>query len=369
MTIIDDITIERLAVPLRPEWIIACGRYTHSQSPFLLVRLRSDGVEGLGEISGTYEWSGEGFATAEAAVREVLIPALIGQSLCPLALSSLMNQKLAGFSFSKAGIEMAAWDALGKQLGAPIHRLLGGPTRTAVPSKFSVSAAGPEETADIAEAARDAGFRYFKIKVGTGVEQDVARIAAVRARLGAHARIAVDANGAWSLSEARQALRPLLDLGVLAIEQPIAGPLGQLAALRAQSSAPILLDESVWSPADIAAAAEARAADAVSIYVGKFGGISGALHGLTVAHACGLDSTTGSNLELGVGHAAILHTLAATQGVDLETYPPDLAGPAYYVGDLVEPGFEIDDGKVAVPTGPGLGVTLNEQIVRKYVVR
>lgn len=118
---IESIVTERLLVPLRKEWIIACGRFTHESSPFLRVRMRANGIEGIGEVSGTYEWSGEGFETAEAAVKYVIAPALTGLELAPNTVRSVMGRVLAGFPFTKAAIEMACWDALGKLLRVPVH--------------------------------------------------------------------------------------------------------------------------------------------------------------------------------------------------------------------------------------------------------
>ncbi len=91
MAKIDAILSERILVPLRQEWIIKGGRGTHDRSPFLLVRVRSEGIEGLGEVSGTYIWSGEGFETAEAAIRHVLLPALAGAELTPRRIRAAMD--------------------------------------------------------------------------------------------------------------------------------------------------------------------------------------------------------------------------------------------------------------------------------------
>src|SRR5437867_5709761 len=91
MAKIDEILSERILVPLRREWMIKGGRGAHDRSPFLLVRVRSEGIEGLGEVSGTYIWSGEGFETAEAAIRHVLLPALAGSELTPRRIRAAMD--------------------------------------------------------------------------------------------------------------------------------------------------------------------------------------------------------------------------------------------------------------------------------------
>jgi o-succinylbenzoate synthase len=364
---IQAILTERVLVPTKPEWIVTGGRGTHDQSPFLLLRLKCDGVEGLGEVSGTYGWSGEGYDTAEAAIKHVLAPALVGAEISPRTIRPAMDRVLAGFPFTKAGIEMACWDALGKALNAPVSRLLGGPVRDRVLTKFSISGREPDQAAAIARQAWELGFRKFKVKVGTGIARDLARVKAVREAIGEGVSLGVDANGGWSLGEARRILPSLEEFHISMIEQPLKErELHQMAQLRAHANVPILLDESVWNAADVALAAHLGAADAVNIYVGKAGGILPALEAVQFAKAYGMGATMGSNQELGIAHAAVMHVLASGDGFDLEALPPDAAAPLYYVEDITEPPFQLEKGEVKVPTGPGLGVTLNEKILKKY---
>src|SRR5262245_60821441 len=137
MAKIEAITTERILIPIRSDWMIVGSGGVHDRSPFLLVRVRAEGIEGLGEVSGTHGWSGEGFETAEAAVRDVLAPALKGLEMLPNRVRPAMDKALAGFPFTKAGIEMACWDGLGKALGTSVSSLLGGAGRDSVVSKFS----------------------------------------------------------------------------------------------------------------------------------------------------------------------------------------------------------------------------------------
>lgn len=364
---IEAVITERILVPIRRDWMIVGGGGVHDRSPFLLVRVRIDGIEGVGEVSGTHGWSGEGFETADAAIHEVLAPALKGMELLPNVVRPAMDKALAGFPFTKAGIEMACWDGLGKALGTSVSTLLGGAIRNSVMSKFSISGTAPEQAAAIAKSAWEAGFRKFKVKVGTGLSKDLDRVAAVRAALGDDVSLAVDANGGWTLSEARKALQPLEEMRITAIEQPLSpGSLPEIARLRTHSNIPFLLDESVWSARDVLTVTQLGAADAVNVYVGKAGGILGALETVKVAQSAGIGATMGSNLELGIGHAAIMQVLSISNGFDLTTYPPDIAAPMYYVEDLVEPGFTIKEGEVPVASGPGLGVRLNEEAVKRF---
>jgi muconate cycloisomerase len=234
-----------------------------------------------------------------------------------------MDRVLAAFPFTKAGVEMACWDALGKIRGVSVAALLGGPIRTSVVSKFSISGVAPLDAAAIARQAWEAGFRKFKVKVGTGLYQDLERVAAVRKELGEKISLGVDANGGWSLGEARRALPALEEMGIGAIEQPLKErDLHEIAELRSHSRIPILLDESVWSANDVATAARLGAADAVNLLCGQSGGIGPALEAVEVARAVGIGATLGSMGRLGIGHAAIMQVASIGEDLTLKSMLP-----------------------------------------------
>src|SRR5437016_3577766 len=127
-------------VPIHERLAIRAKGGTHSVSPFLLVKIQTDeGVTGLGEVSCTPRWSGEDQVTAAHFIGTIFAPLLIGQdprNIEQLALR--MRHALAGNPFTKAAIEMALWDILGKSTGLPIYRLLGGPIREVVTLKWSI---------------------------------------------------------------------------------------------------------------------------------------------------------------------------------------------------------------------------------------
>ena len=122
-----------------PDLVVHGARGVHASSPFALVRVTcDDGTVGYGEVSATPLWSGEDGVTAAHFVRTLLREALVGQPLAPVAaLGARMDRALAGNPFTKAGVEMALWDALGRATGLPVAVLLGGPFRRAVPVKLS----------------------------------------------------------------------------------------------------------------------------------------------------------------------------------------------------------------------------------------
>ncbi len=126
-----------------------------------------------------------------------------------------------------------------------------------------------------------------------------------------------------------------------------------------------MADEIVYSPQDAMAVARAQAADVISLYVGK-GGITVARNVAAVAAASGLVCTVGSNLELGIGNAAMIHLAMATPAIDAETFPCDILSPFFYETDLLQQPLPIRAGEARPPSDPGLGVALDEDQLAFY---
>lgn len=358
-------------VPIRPEVAIRASGGTHSVSPFLLVRIHTDeGVCGLGEVSCTPRWSGEDQATATHFIRSILQPALTGEDPRDIArLSARMSRSLYGHPFTKAALEMALWDILGKVAGLPVYRLLGGPVRESVPIKWSISGAEPARAAAIANWALEQGFKTMKVKVGIDPAQDLARVRAVREAVGPEIRLGIDANGAWAPAIAVAMIRRMEEFGICFAEQP--APRGDpewLAEVRRQVRVPIVADESVYSPQDALAIVKARAADVFSAYVGKSAGIGPARKIASLAESAMLGCTVGSNLELGVGTAAMIHLAMSSTGITAEDIPCDIIGPLYYSGEILLEPLRLGDGRALPIDRPGLGVELDEEKVRMYRV-
>jgi L-alanine-DL-glutamate epimerase-like enolase superfamily enzyme len=358
-------------VPIRPDLAIRARGGVHAESPFLLVRVHTDeGITGLGEVSCTPRWSGEDQFTAAHFIEQYLAPQLEGQDPTEIErLSRMLRQALAANPFTKAALEMALWDILGKSVGLPVHRLLGGAVREFVPTKWSVSGVEPDKAAEIARWAFNQGFRAFKVKVGIDAEQDVTRVRAVREAVGPDLRIGVDANGAWSPRVAVETIRRLCEYNISFVEQPVApGDVAWMAEVRRKIEVPVIADESVYTSHDAMALARAGAADVFSIYVGKSAGIGPARKIAAVAEAAGLTCTVGSNLELGVGTAAMIHLALATPGIGAEEFPCDIIGPLFYEDDVLAEPLPIRGGQAAPHQRPGLGIELDEEKLARYKV-
>lgn len=341
------------------------ARTVHESSSFVLVRVVTDeGVEGFGEVSATAAWSGEDEVTATHFIRTLLGPSVAERPLEPISEHSKeFDRVLRGNWFTKAGLNTALWDALGRTRGVPVAQLLGGIVRREVPVKISLSGDG-DDLRRAYETASSLGFRAYKVKVGREPDDDVARVRLLRKLAGDDARFGVDANGGWSAAVARETVQRMLDSDIAFVEQPV--PADDLAGMRELRTlgVPVVADESVYSPADVVRVAEAEAADVVSIYVGKSSALERAVEAAHAASRLGLGVVVGANGEMGIGAAAQVHVACACE--ELGAIPCGIIGHHFYEEDvtLVEP-LDID-GVARLPEGPGLGVEASDEIRRGF---
>jgi L-alanine-DL-glutamate epimerase-like enolase superfamily enzyme len=361
-----------IRVPLKAQFAIRSGRGgAHNVSPFLLVKVHTDaGLIGLGEASCTPRWSGEDQFTAQHLIQTYLAPLLVGEN--PLEVEALTQKfrlAFAGNYFTKAAVEMALWDIAGKAAGKPVYELLGGKVREFVPTKWSVSGVDPEKAAEIATWAVAQGFKAMKVKVGLEPDGDIARVRAVREAIGPGIKLGVDANGGWSKEDAVKTITRMSELGIYFAEQPVAPEdVLDLVEVRRRISLPVIADESIYTLQDAKALVRLDAADGLSIYVGKAGGIGPAKKIAEFANGAGLSCTIGSNLELGIGSAAMTHLALATAGIDAERFPCDIIGPFFYEDDVVIEPLPIIAGEARANDKPGLGIELDEAKVERYKV-
>lgn len=359
-------------VPIVPEFQIRGSLGMHLESPFLILKVHtSEGIVGLGEVSCTPVWSGEDSTTAAHLIRSFLEPALVGEDPRDIErLTIKMRRAVANHPFTKSGLEIALWDILGKATGMPVYRLLGGAVRNGVPIKMSVSGAEPPRAAQLAEFALSKGLTALKVKTGIEPEADIERVKAVRAVVGPNFRMGVDANGGWSPRVAIQTIRRLVDsCNIYFAEQPVAPlDLQWMVDVRRNVSVPVMADESCYTLQDAMALARAGAADILSVYVGKGGGIGPARKMAAVAEAAGLTCTVGSNLEMGIASAAMAHLATASVGIGAEEFPCDILGPLAYEHDLLAEGLVFLNGRMHAPDKPGLGVELDEAALKRYRV-
>jgi muconate cycloisomerase len=357
-------------VPLKAGMVTKTAHGDHHTSDYVIVKIHTDdGLVGLGEATVSALWSGETSKSCVAALGDLIGPALMGADPTQIsALRKLMDFLIKLNPFTKAAVEMALWDIAGKARCVPVYQLLGGKFWDVIPTKMMIGAFELPRVRSLAEQFLGSGLRCLKVKVGLDLAGDIARVKAVRDVAGPDVRITIDANCGWNLTTARIALERMRPFQILVAEQPIPpGDTEALASLRS-CGIPIMVDESVFTLSDAWNVLRAHAADVISIYPGKNGGIAAAMEIAHVAQAAGVPCHVGSNLELGIGSAAMLHLASAVLNIDSETYPADILGPHYHETDLLEKPLALDPHGAHVPDGPGLGVTLDEDKLKRFRV-
>lgn len=253
----------------------------------------------------------------------------------------------------RAAVEGALLDLAARQEEQPLCTLLTGRAPAPVPTSITLGLGDDADVVPWVDRQVKAGFRILKVKGGLGVESDLARIAAVRHAAGEKVTLRVDPNQAWTLAEAKAALPRLRDLGVAALEQPLKkDDLAGHAALVAEQQVPIMLDESVFSPADARRALAAKACDWVNIKLQKCGGLLPGLEIADLAQAAGVPCMVGCMVETRVGILQAGHLVLAHANIQAA----DLDGHTFLKADPVSGGGTIVNGKLAIGTEPGLGV-------------
>ncbi len=357
---------EPIAGRIRPELAIVSSLGAHIVGQYVLTRIVDDsGRVGLGEATVTSVWSGETQAGTIALLREVFEPLLSGAD--PFDTEWIMHRldrAAFGNSFAKAAVEMALLDLQGQILGAPVYRLLGGrqpagPSAPGIRLKFVIGAVEPALAAERAFNMVQLGWKSIKVKVGRDGDPkvDVERLRAVREAIGPEIWLSVDANGGYSVDQAVRAAREFEKFNVALFEQPTRrGDHRAMALARRRSGIPIMADESVFTSQDALEVIHCQAADVMSIYPGKHGGVRATQEIAKIAEAAGIACTIGSNLEREVATAAMAHVTVATANIHCERFPGDLIGPLYYDAPLTQAPLEYNADHLRPPDGPGLGV-------------
>ena len=337
---------------------------------YVIVELRlANGVVGIGEAAtlGGPRWSEESVEAIKANIDTYLAPALQGISADRFEVAgAAMDAAAKRNNAAKAAIETAMFDAVGRTLGVPAALLLGGVVRDRVPVLWTLASGDPGQ--EIEEAEKKLAARLhntFKIKIGAMTPQDdLARLRRLAGALEGRASLIVDANQAWDETTAVRCLPVLAELGVKLVEQPLpAWDIAGMARVRARSAVPLMADECVFSPQEMLIVAAAGAADVISLKLVKHGGMLNLRKVAAVAEAAGIGLYGGCLLESSVGAAAHLQAFAGLREL---AWGCEHFGPQILTDDLVTEPLHFADFHIHLPSGPGIGVTLDQDKLRRY---
>lgn len=350
-----------LILPIREIYGGAAGFLEDCRS--LIVRLEgANGIEGWGEATqgrpgNTYET----LETMEIMAQKYFAPALTGMELEDTgAVLQKLHRTRFGHPLTKAAIETALFDALGKLYRIPLYRFFGGPYRREIDLVGGLGLdEGPNTIGAHALRLRQEGFNSFKIKIGQkDHKKDIERVRAVREAVGEEAVIRVDGNASYSFVEAREVLNELAKFRIADAEQPLArGDLKGLAELRRAVAVPIAAQESVSSPEEALSILQENAADLLKIKLTHIGGFQRGIQVASVVGAKGLPVVVGQGSACTtLLSAAEMHLHAALNNAQpggemtgfLRLGEQDIFGP-----------IEVKNGKAILPDRPGLGIEVN----------
>ena len=340
------------------EYVMSGGRAAVSQIG-TLVRLRTDeGIDGWGEITPLGSTYLPTFAEGVRAAVRFLAPHLMGLDPTNIAgLRRAMDAVLMGHQYAKSAVDIACWDLRGKAIGLPVSALLGGVLQEDFPIYEAVPLGSPESMAAFAERRSAAGIKRFQLKVGNDPREDAVRTRAVVETADDDTIVVADANGGWSLLDARVAMNSMDDLPVF-IEQPCRTTEDSVLASRG-SKLPLVLDESVVTLSDLYQAKRSGAAS-VNIKISRVGGLSGAALMRDVMQELNLMVSVEDMWGGDLITAAVSHLAASTR--------PESLLMTSFMNDWTDghiAGYRPRsvNGRGSAPTAPGLGIEVDTSLL------
>jgi muconate cycloisomerase len=372
-----------VALPIRRphHWV---GHTARLGEGYAVLRLEiKSGIVGWGETQVIGTWGGDHGARygetpkmTATAIKEILLPAIIGQNVTEIEqLHARMNRVLRGYPYAKAAIDVAVHDAIGKIYGVPVYQLLGGKVRDGVEVAHSIGIMDVDTAAHEAAEVIAEGITTIKVKIGVEVERDIAVVAAVRQAIGSAGKIRVDANqGYRTWREAVRAISAMEKYDLVYAEQPVEG-LRAMAEVGKRINVPVMADESSWTAQDVLEILRLDAAQMLSVYYTKPGGLAPSKRLLAVAGAAALPCDINGSAEMGIGVAADLHLAVSSPEICLPGTIPVTSTAEHvvtkvaghkYLDDLIKMPFRYDKGVLYAPDGPGLGIEVDEGKIAKY---
>lgn len=349
-------------VPLTAhETYYMAGGKTCDTTQTVIVRLDTDaGLSGWGEVCPIPHYL-PAYTRGVAPAIEEMAPVLLGADpVGPEALMHALDAHLQGHGYAKSALDTALWDLTAQAARLPLHALLGGRAVADMPLYHSITCVAPDDMATRARDAHQQGMRQFQVKLGADDDwqADVTRLIQVRAAVGPGPLVYGDWNCGADVLTATRVGRAVAHLDVM-LEQPCAS-IDECAHVRAACGLPMKLDENAHDIPSLLAGHAAGCMDAAALKLSKFGGLSATRRArdlcLTLGTRMCIEDTWGSDITT----AALLHLAAATPARGLM----NTCDLSHYVGPRLAPdGPTRKNGRIAPPDGPGLGLTIDTDLL------
>ncbi len=355
------IVFRKISLPLRSPFQTHQGEL-YERSVIIIEVSDDQGLKGYGEVSAFPSpfYTAETVETAWHMLRDIILPRLNARHIQHPADFVRMTSFIQGNQMVKSGLEGALWDLYAKQNRVSLAKLIGG-TRDFVKAG-AVLSLSDTITKDI-NRLKQSGYERYKLKVEKGKERDkIKQVQTVDPDLA----IMIDANGMYRESDLDH-LTALDDLGLLMIEQPFEpGDFYLHRKAQQQMNTPICLDESIMSLHDARQAVELGSCQIVNIKISRVGGMTAALNIHDYCQNNGLPVWCGGMVETGIAKA---HNLALASLPNF-TIPGDLSSSdRYFYKDVLKEPIEVNDGKIKVPTGKGIGVNVDSSYLEKVTLQ
>ena len=352
--------IIKLNIPLKEPISVSLGTIYNTEN--IVIKICTDsGITGIGECSPFVYIVGETQATDYELAKDI---AVILKGKDPLAIEERLQEIDRLFpenSTIKSAFDMALYDILGKKAGLPLYQLLGGGNIREVFTDMTVYLGSPEKMAREALEYKNEGFPAIKVKLGTTLKEDVARIKAIRDAVGKDIPIRIDANQGWDAINAIKILKALDKFDIEHCEEPIPHWNNRdLVRVRENSPIAIMADESVFDHRDAFRLASMGACDYFNIKLSKSGGIHNALKIIAIGEASGIHSQVGCMSESRYALTAITHLVAARNNIvhfDIDSSFPHAEDPV--IGGIQYQG----KGKWILPDTPGIGADFDQEFL------
>ena len=361
---LDRIEMLLLRLPYVRFFETSFGRET--DRTFIIVKASAGGLTGFGEVVASQKplYSYETTETAWHVLKDFFIPLVLDSGLDDPAGFDRGVSRFRGHPMAKAGLGLALWDLEAKKRELPLWKVYGG-GRSEIPAGVSVGIQdSPDELLERIGEFLDQGYQRIKIKIKPG--WDIGMCETVRGRF-PDILLQVDANGAYTLDD-RKTLTSLDRFGLLMLEQPFPPyDLWDHRLLQRRMRTPLCLDESITSLTTARQAQEMGSCRVINIKVGRVGGIGEARRIHDFCMDRDIPVWCGGMLESGIGRAHNIH-LATLPNFRL---PHDIsASRRYYAEDIIDPAIEVSPrGTIAVPQGPGIGVSPLDSRIEKAALR
>ena len=368
---IKKILLHELCVPLKHPYILSKEYGIQHHTTPIIAEIHTDcSLVGYGECDPWPLFTGDSQESAMVVLARHLCPQLIGKDPTNIHdIHQVMDATIRGNHISKSAIDMASYDLFGKSVGVPVHQLLGGKRRNKIRCFWSVGGATPESTAEEVLSIKKQGYYGCMIKIGTeNYRNDIARTLAAREAAGPDFPLVADANQGWDVETAIAYGRACERADLLYFEQPVQSwDIKGLSRIRRKINIPISADEGVATLQDAVALVAAEAADVFSIKVTKHGGILPAKQICDYAAASGIKLFFNSMIEEGITQSASL-AVAATVPNLMTTIGHSFFSPLRLESDICDFHSRVIDGITHITDTPGLGITIDPDVLKKYTV-